>query len=127
MKFIARIILVALVALMAMTAFAADASTTTKFDLNLTNATTFAGVTLQPGAYKVFVDRTGDSAKVRIAKGGKDVVNTTAKFKQVEKMQTELSLALDPARNVSELNSAKLKGTLLFDGAPAAPPANGGK
>jgi hypothetical protein len=122
MNRIARWTALTLITLLATAAFAADAAAATKLSLTLTEATTIAGTKLAPGEYTVLVNRDGDSAKVRVNSGSKELVNTTAKFREMSQFVGGTVLARTPAREVVELQSKKLKGALVFnvDAAPIA-------
>ncbi len=112
MKIVARITLLFLVALVAASAF--GAGKTTKIDISLSKPTTFAGTTLAPGDYKVYVDRDGTNANVRITSHGKEVVKTTAAFRELAFASSLAALQVDNARNAMELQSAAIHGAIVF-------------
>jgi hypothetical protein len=115
MNRIAKWTALTLITFLATAVFAADANSATKLTLNLTEATTIAGTKLAPGDYTVIVNRDGDNAKVRVTSGSKELVNTTAKFREMDKFVGGTVLARTPAREVVELQSKKLKGALVFN------------
>jgi opacity protein-like surface antigen len=121
MKQFGKLMAFVMVVLLASAAFAADAAATsnTKLSLDLPQATSFAGNKLEAGHYNVYVERHGDDANVRITSGSHEVVNTTAKYRQMTRFNGSTALAVDTSRNVQELQSSKLKGALVFS--PAAP------
>ena len=127
MKIFAKITTFSFVVLFALAAFAADSSAT-KVSLHLTEGVSIAGTKLAAGDYSVFVTREGDSAKVRVTDGSKEVINTTAKFKTMEKFPNGVAISKTTAREVVELQSKKLGGAVVFS-TPANPSsaADGGR
>ncbi len=121
MKLVSKFMVVALLVLLVATAFAADAK---KVSFTLEQPTTFNGTTLSAGQYVAYVERDGANANVRIRKGDKEVVNTTAAFREMTDASVT-ALVVDTARNVKEIRSSKLKGALVFSGAPANSAAGG--
>src|SRR3569832_2076156 len=115
MNRIARWTALTLITFLAVAAFAADAAAPTKISLNLTRESTIAGTKLAAGDYNVFVTRDGDNAKVLVKSGSKEVVNTTAKFRDMDKFVGGTVLARTTADQVVELQSKKLKGALVFN------------
>ena len=115
MKNLAKTIVLALFALLATAAFAGDAATT-KLNLHLTDAATVAGTKLAPGDYNLFVTRDGDDAKVRVTSGSKEFVNTTAKYRAMDKFAGDVAVARTKTNEVVEVQSKKLKGALVFSG-----------
>ncbi len=119
MKLIAKLTALTLVAFLAISAFAGTAATpnTTKITLTLDQAATIAGTKLAAGEYKIYVNRNGDDATVRITDGKREVVNTAAKFQSRTDFDGVTSILINANRDVLELRSLKLKGALLFDAA----------
>ena len=125
MKNIAKMTVLTLVALLATMAFAADAATSNKISLHLTEPASIAGTQLAAGDYNVFVTRDGDDAKVRVTDGKREVVSTTAKFRVMDKFVGATALATSTSHEVVELQSKKLKGALVFSSAASGTTAQG--
>ena len=121
MKMFAKIATFTFTVLLAMAAFAADPAAS-KLSLHLTEGVTIAGTKLDAGDYNVFVTRDGDGAKVRVTNGPKEVVNTTAKFRSMDKFPNGVAISKTTSREVVELQSKKIGGALVFNtsNAPAA-------
>ncbi len=115
MKRIARLTALTLITFLATAVFAADGGAASKQTLTLSQTTSIAGVKLEAGDYKLFVTRDGDSAKVRITSGSKELVNTSAQFKEMSKFVGDVVLARNSSNEVVELQSKKLKGALVFN------------
>ena len=116
MKIFAKLTGFTLVALLATAAYAADGSAS-KLSLHLTEAASIAGTKLAPGDYNVFVTRDGDQAKVRVTSGHHEFVNTTAKYRAMDKFPGGLAVAQNSSHEVVELQSRKLRGALVFGSA----------
>lgn len=126
MKNLARLMALTLVAMLATAAFAANGTAPTTLSLHLTEKTNIAGTSLAPGDYKVYVDRNGDQASVRVQDGKKELVNTSAQFKDSGKVEGGTQLVVNKSdRRVIELRSNKLKGSLVFAGADSGTGSDG--
>ena len=123
MKNFVKLTLLTLVAFLATAVFAADSSAT-KLNLHLTSDATIAGTKLTAGDYHVFVTKNGDSATVLVKDGPKEVVNTTATYKPMDKFTGDVAIARNTSNEVVELQSKKLKGALVFS--PAASTSGSG-
>jgi hypothetical protein len=125
MKNVVKLTFLTVVALLATMAFAADAAAGNKISLHLTEPVSIAGTQLAPGDYKIFVTRDGDDAKVRVTDGPREVLNTTAKFRAMDKFVGDTALAKSTSHEVVELQSKKLKGALVFNSTAGASTAQG--
>ncbi len=116
MKLIAKLTAMTMVAFLATASFAAGAdSNSTKISLSLDSAKTIAGTKLEPGNYNVYVQRTGDDAKVRITQGKHEIVSTTGKYRAMARLNDSTALSVNKDSEVLELQSPKIKGAVVFD------------
>jgi hypothetical protein len=107
--------------LLLLAATALAASNKSAIDLTLNHQVVVNGTTLQPGDYKIVLERDGDNVQATFRSSGKTVATSTGHFEQRTNMPGPVSLVVgDKDRAVQQLLVQKMKGAVVFDNGGAA-------
>ena len=121
MKHLQKLALILATLLLATVAFAADKNNSVNLSLN--NKAVVNGTTLQPGDYKVVLDRTGNDVKATFVKSGKTVATATGHFEERPTGVNGSGVAVvvnDSDRALRQLVIGKMKGAVVLDNSNAS-------
>lgn len=108
---------------LATSTFAAEKSTV---NMSIDHPAVVSGTTLQPGDYKIQLDRNGDQVQATFITRGKTVATKSGHFEARPALPNGVSLKVQNSDNsVKEIGVKKMKGAIVFDEASAAAPSNG--
>ena len=110
--------------LLTASAFAAEKNTV---DMTLGHPAVVSGTTLQPGDYKIQLNRSGDQVQATFITHGKTVATKTGHFETRPALPDGVSLKIQNSDNsVREIGVKRMKGAVVFDQTTAgAAPSNG--
>ena len=104
--------------LLAASAFAGSSKSTVNLTLN--HKAVVNGTTLEPGDYKVVLERDGDTVQATFRYSGKAVASSTGHFEQRSAFPASVSLVLNESdRAVRQLLVERMKGAVVFDSGAA--------
>lgn len=121
MKHLQKLALILCTLLLATVAFAADKNNSVNLSLN--NKAVVNGTTLQPGDYKVVLDRNGNDVKATFVKSGKTVATATGHFEERPTGVNGSGVAVvvnDSDRALRQLVIGKMKGAVVLDNSNAS-------
>ena len=121
MKHLQKLALILCTLLLATVAFAADKSNTVNLSLN--NKAVVNGTTLEPGDYKIALDRSGNDVKATFLKGGKTVATCSGHFEERTAQVGGSGVAVvvnDSDRALRQILINKMKGAVVLDNNVAA-------
>jgi hypothetical protein len=109
---------------LATSTFAAEKNTV---NMSINHPAVVSGTTLQPGDYKIQLDRNGDQVQATFISRGKTVVTKSGRFEARPALPDGVSLKVQNSDNsVREIGVKKLKGAIVFDQATAEAPSSTG-
>jgi hypothetical protein len=121
MKHLQKLALIVCTLLLATVAFAADKSNSVNLTLN--NKAVVNGTTLEPGDYKIALDRTGNDVKATFLKAGKPVATAAGHFEERTAQGGGSGVAVgvnDSDRALRQILISKMKGAVVLDNNVAA-------
>jgi hypothetical protein len=107
--------------LLAASAFAANNKSSV--DLTLNHKAAVNGTTLEPGDYKIILERQGDNIQATFRSSGKTIATSTGHFEQRSAFPGSVSVVVNESdRELRQLVVQKMKGAVVFEngGASAA-------
>ena len=119
MKHIGKIAVIFAALLISVSAFAADKSTV---NLTLNDKAVLNGTALQPGDYKVVLDRDGNNVQATFITRGKEVAKSSGHFEQRDAFAgSGVSLVTNNGdRAIQQLVVKKMKGAVVFENAASS-------
>lgn len=118
MKHIQKIAVMFVAVLLSVSAFAANKDSV---NLTLNNKAVVNGTTLEPGDYKIVLNREGDSVQATFFSGRKAVATATGHFEQRNSFPAPVAIAVhDGDRVVQQIMVSKMKGAMILDSGTAA-------
>src|SRR3569833_10933 len=121
MKHLQKLALMLCTLLLATVAFAADKANTVNLSLN--NKAVVNGTTLEPGDYKIALDRTGNDVKAPFLKAGNPVASCSGHFEERTALVGGSGVAgvvNDSVRALRQILISKMKGAVVLDNNVAA-------
>jgi hypothetical protein len=119
-----KIAVASFLVLLATSAFAADKSTV---NMSIDHPAVITGTTLQPGDYKIQLDRNGDQVQATFITHGKTVATKSGHFEARPSLPDGVSLVTKNSdKSVKEIGVKKMKGAIVFDQASAETPSSTG-
>jgi len=121
MKQVQKIALLMITMLLAIAAFAGTDKSSV--DLTLNHKAVVNGTTLEPGDYKVVLERQGDTIQATFRNGRKTVATSTGHFEQRSAFPADVAVVVGESdRSMQQLLVKKLNGAVVFEngGATAA-------
>ncbi len=118
MKHIEKIAVIFAALLMTVSALAANKSSV---NFTLTDKAMVNGTTLQPGDYKMVVDRDGNNVQATFITRGKEVAKSSGHFEQRDSFASGVSLVTNNTdRAIQQVVVQKLKGAVVLDNAASS-------
>jgi hypothetical protein len=118
-----KIAVASFLVLLAGSAFAAEKNTV---NMSIDHPAVVAGTTLQPGDYKIQLDRNGDQVQATFVTRGKTVATKSGRFEARPALPNGVSLVTKNSdKSVKEIDVKKINGAIVFDDANAAAPSTG--
>jgi hypothetical protein len=103
--------------LVAGSAFASDK--TPSLNLTLDHKATLSGTTLEPGDYKIKIERNGDQVQATFISNGKTVTSKAGHFENRSSIPDGVSFVSSSNdgndQTILEIDASKLKGGIVFD------------
>ncbi len=119
MKQVQKIALLMITMLLAIAAFAATDKKSV--DLTLNHTAVVNGTTLEPGDYKVVLERQGDTIQASFRSGKKTVATSTGHFEQRSAFPADVAIMVNGNdRAVQQLLVKKMNGAVVFDSGAAS-------
>ncbi|ABF39682.1 hypothetical protein Acid345_0677 [Candidatus Koribacter versatilis Ellin345] len=121
MKQVQKIALLMITMFLAIAAFAGTDKSSV--DLTLNHKAVVNGTTLEPGDYKVVLERQGDTVQATFRSGRKTVATSSGHFEQRAAFPADVAVVVGESdRSMQQLLVKKMNGAVVFDngGASAA-------
>lgn len=118
MKHMGKIAVIFAALLITVSAFAANKNSV---NLTLNDKAMVNGTTLQPGDYKVVLDRDGDNVQATFITKGKEVAKSSGHFEQRTSFVSGVSLVTNNSDHaIQQIVVAKMKGAVVLDSGAAS-------
>jgi len=121
MKQVQKIALLMITMLLAIAAFAGTDKSSV--DLTLNHKAVINGTTLEPGNYRVVLERQGDTIQATFRDGKKTIATSTGHFEQRSAFPADVAVVIGESdRSMQQLLVKKMNGAIVFEngGASAA-------
>ena len=119
MKQVQKVALLLITMFLAIAAFAATDKKSV--DLTLNHKAVVNGTTLEPGDYKVVLERQGDTVQATFRNGKKTVATTSGHFEQRASFPADVAVVVGQEdRSVQQLLVKKMNGAVVFESTGSA-------